>query len=442
MDSRRGEVSRRDPRSEQGDPKGPPSLEQGDPDGSPFFFGSRRGACSGAFPLRAAGRTAVASALLALAAAASALGDTDADGRRSGATSKASATVVVLASTDASRLRALDCADGREAASFLLPSAATSVAPAPKDDSAFVASGAQLLRLRLPAFAPAARVTLDLAATSLVAAGGADAVVLAGGSGQTPLSARDPETLASLHEYPLDDGRRASVSSLVDRPRRSRIVVAFSDLDEIWEIDYRRDAPPVLRGLVHDYRMREAVELPGRFTPRAFVVPGATRALVGGSAPHEVLRIDASGALGVLNLDVRREIERPPVGAVPAPERIAAWQGEASRGWVLADEGAPALRVLDGASWKLVEPIVMEGEVLAIRALEDGSVLAALALPDAISLVRLDVELRRTREVSHGALQGVGPYRFVPGTNGCFALVDAENRWISGVAARAKRSGS
>jgi len=144
----------------------------------------------------------------------------------------------------------------------------------------------------------------------------------------------------------------------------------------------------------------------------------------------------------VLNLDVRREIERPPVGAVPAPERIAAWQGEASRGWVLADEGAPALRVLDGASWKLVEPIVMEGEVLAIRALEDGSVLAALALPDAISLVRLDVELRRTREVSHGALQGVGPYRFVPGTNGCFALVDAENRWISGVAARAKRSGS
>src|SRR5690606_21285297 len=115
--------------------------------------------------------------------------------------------------------------------------------------------------------------------------------------------------------------------------------VAFSDLDEVWEIDYGRDAAPVLKGLVHDYRSREWIELPGRYTPRAFEVPSATRALVGGAVAHEVLRIDTDGSLGVLNLNVRREIERPNIDDAPASQRIAAWRGERSRGWVLADEG-------------------------------------------------------------------------------------------------------
>jgi hypothetical protein len=433
MDSRRGEVSRRDPRSEQGDPCG-----------SPFFFGSRDRARGGAFPPdaagHAAGRAAVAATLLALAAA-SAHGGNDADGRRSAATADMPATVVVA---DPTRLRALDCAGGHETGSFALPPGVRAVAALEPDGvAAFAATtDRHLLRLSIPTLEPQADRTLSFDPAALAVSGGAGATVLVGGSGDRPLSAHHARTLDVAHEYRLDDGRRATVSSIVDRPQRSRFVVAFSDLDEIWEIDYAPDAEPVLRGLVHDYRMREAIELPGRFTPRTFEVPGATRALVAGAVPYEILRIDLAGTPGILNLNVRREIERPSTGTLPDPERIAAWRGGRSRGWVLADEGAPALRVLDAASWKLVAPIVVEGEVLAIKALEDGNVLAALALPDAISLVRLDVELRRTYEVSRGTLQGVAPYRFVPGTNGCFALVDAENRWISGVAAPGKRPGS
>ncbi|MCD6681366.1 MAG: hypothetical protein LT102_12050 [Burkholderiaceae bacterium] len=319
-----------------------------------------------------------------------------------------------------------------------MPSTLASIALASKDDAVFVAAGAQLLRLQLPGLAPGANATLAFGATSLVATGGPDAVVLAAGSGDAPLSARDRETLASLHEYRLDDGRRATVSSLVDRPRRSRIVVAFADLDEIWEIDYSRDAPPVLRGLVHDYRMREAVELPGRFTARAFAVPGATRALVAGSEPHEVLRIDASGALGVLNLNVRREIERPPIAAAPAPERIAAWHGAHSHGWVLADENADALRVLDARTWKLAAPLPVPGEVLALIGMDDGTVLLALRHSGRIALARTDVEARRLRELAATAQMGLPPYRLVRGVGECVALVDAQNRWIAGLASELK----
>jgi len=352
-----------------------------------------------------------------------------------GTAAEADGASVVLVAADDARVQALDCVSGREIAS--LPSRAArhaSIALAPQDEAAFVATGdGMLLRLRLPALETTARSPLGFEASALAVSAGDDAIVLAGGAGETPLSARDRATLAALHEYRLDDGRRASVSSIVDRSQRSRFVVAFSDFDEIWEIDYRRNAPPVLRGLVHDYRMREAIELPGRFTPRVFRVGGATRALVPGAVPHEVLRIDASGSLGVVNLDVRREIERPAVGVVPAPERIVAWMGRRSRGWVLADEGASTLRVLDAAAWKLVEPIALEGEVLAISGLEDGAVLAAIRHAESISFVRVDVDTRETRLVDHARLRGVAPYRFVAARQHCITLLDAAGRWIAGV---------
>lgn len=421
MGSRRGEISRRDPRSEQGGPSGPP-----------FFVGAHtRRRVADRLPGTPA-RTHVAAGLAALVAAVAAAGARAGDPAPSGA-ADAPAAVVVLVASDTARLQALDCADGHETGSFPLPAPARSIALAPQGDAAFVAAGGQLLRLRLPSLAADAHSALAAGLASLAASGGTDGIVLAAGSGRTPLSARDPATLDPLHEYRLDDDRRASVSSFVDRPQRSRFVVAFSDLDEIWEIDYRRDAPPVLRGLVHDYRMREAVELPGRFTPRTFTVSGPTRSLVAGSAAHEVLRIDATGAPGLLNLDVRREIERPQVGTLPAPERIAGWHGTRSRGWVLADEGASALRVLDAATAKLVEPVPVDGEVLAVAALDDGAVLLALDRAGRVALARADVEARRVRHVAEAAQAGERPHRFVRGTGGCAALVDARGRWIAGL---------
>lgn len=354
------------------------------------------------------------------------------------ATPTGTGTTLVLATPGATRLQALDCRSGAQTGSLPLPAPARApVATLPGSDTVFTASAdGRLLRLRLPELAPDAAAALAFEATSLAASGGVDAIVLAGGSGPTPLSARDPVTLASLYEYRLDDGRHATVSSIVDRPQRSRFVVGFSDVDEIWEIDYSRDAQPVLRGLVHDYRMREAIELPGRFTARAFAVPGATRALVAGALPHEMLRIDASGAIGVLNLDVRREIERPPVAAVPAPERIAAWRGAHSRGWLLADEGASMLRVLDAAAWKLVEPIAIEGGILAISALPDGAVLIAARHADSISFVRVDAGTRQADTIHRSRLRGAAPYRFVAAAQRCVALVDATGAWIDGIATR------
>lgn len=438
MDPRRGEVGFPGFRSELGRPERPPF----------FFLGGARRTGERVRCARILRTIAAAGLLAAVLPPESAVARDEALPAAASPNESPAATIV-LATPRTGRLQTLDCTSGREIASFA--TARETVLPlialAPDGTAAFVAAQRQLLRLSVPALELQQRAALAFDAKALAVSGGAGASVLAGGAGASPLSAHDAATLETTYAYRLDDARSATVSSMLDRPARSRFVVAFSDLAEVWEIAYDRDAEPVFKGLVHDYRMREAIELPGRYTSRTFEVPSATRALVAGALAHEVLRIDAKGALGVLNLHVRREIERPTVEAPPAPARIAAWRGTHSRGWVLADEGASTLRVLDARSWKLVEPLPLDGEVLAIAALDDGAVLAALAgrnaqaaagttsAPNAFSLVRVDVELRQSREVARSALRGARPYRFAAGTNGCFALVDADHRWIAAATA-------
>jgi len=124
----------------------------------------------------------------------------------------------------------------------------------------------------------------------------------------------------------------------------------------------------VLRGLVHDYRMGEAVPLPGRLTPRPFPVDTATRALLAGPSSFEVLRIDALGAPGVVNLDVRREIERPRLPGVADPRLIAPWRSQTARGWLIAAAGHP-MQLLAAPDWRpgTLEPADAGAAIAAAR---------------------------------------------------------------------------
>jgi hypothetical protein len=113
----------------------------------------------------------------------------------------------------------------------------------------------------------------------------------------------------------LDGRQRSRVAALqASSPRRS-FVVALQDLAELWEISLDPQAEPVYDGLVHDYRMAEAVATPGYL--------GLRRASL--ARPLQDFRIDPSGqlvlgvgaadatggdALEVIHLAVRRRVAR------------------------------------------------------------------------------------------------------------------------------------
>lgn len=347
-------------------------------------------------------------------------------------------TLLALGSAGATRVTLLDCASGRALAEAAVPAGLAAPPVVTGHGGAVYAStrARELLRFGVPGLDQQARASLEFEADALAAAAGADALVLAGGRGAGALSAHDPATLALVQRYLQPEP--FAVSAIRDLPARRRFAVAFADLDEVWEIAYDRDAPPVLQGLVHDYRSGEAVPLPGRLTPRPFRVPNATRTLLDGPVAYELARIDATGALGIVHLDVRREIERPALSAAPQPVRAAAWRDGARRGWLFSAPGAADAERLESGTWKVTGRVVAPGEILAM-ATGAGRVLAAYAVAGGVAVAAADVPDGRFGEPLARLRAASMPLRFVAGTGGCLALVDRDDRWLAGIVVPALR---
>jgi hypothetical protein len=171
----------------------------------------------------------------------------------------------------------------------------------------------------------------------------------------------------------LAGNRRGSARWIVHHRRRRSFVVAWPDLAEVWEIQLDPAAPAIHDGLVHDYRLGEAIASPGFLGVRRarLALPLPAFGFHDGAADWVAgLR---GGRLAVAHLDVRREIasfdlpEARPAGAllrhdgtatvwwVPAG---AAVQRVDARRWVLLEHEAPgaplqALAAAGGMLWGL-----------------------------------------------------------------------------------------
>jgi len=173
------------------------------------------------------------------------------------------------------------------------------------------------------------------------------------------------------------DGKASSrVSAVYDAAPRSSFVVALKDLPELWEISYDPKAEPIFDGLVHDYKMGEAVAKPGylgvRRTPLSEPLDdfffdqiyrhalGATRPS-GGGAPHAQ----------VVNLDVRRKIAELPIAGMPhlGSGITFAWNGTVVLMSPNLKDGA--LDVIDMKTWKPVTTIVTPGPGFFVRSHEN-----------------------------------------------------------------------
>ena len=116
----------------------------------------------------------------------------------------------------------------------------------------------------------------------------------------------------------LDGKARSRVAAVHALPQRRSFVVALQDVAELWEISLDPKAEPIFDGLVHDYRMGEALAKPGylgvRRTPLARplidCLPDATGPVVLGIEPPGGADDDGGDGLAVIHLDVRRQIAR------------------------------------------------------------------------------------------------------------------------------------
>lgn len=176
------------------------------------------------------------------------------------------------------------------------------------------------------------------------------------------------------------DGKSASrVSAVYDAAPRHSFVLALKDIPEVWEISYDPKAGPIYDGLVHDYKMGEAIAKPGyqnvRRTPLDeplddFFFDQSYKNVLGSTRPKPGAAGGAPTAQ-VVNLDVRRKIAELPIAGMPhlGSGITFAWNGTT----VLASPNLKdgAIDVIDMKTWKTVKTIPTPGPGFFIRSHEN-----------------------------------------------------------------------
>jgi len=166
--------------------------------------------------------------------------------------------------------------------------------------------------------------------------------------------------------------RRGAATVLFSLPQRQSFFAAWPALGESWEISLDPAAAPLFDGLVHDYRMGEAIPKPGYL--------GARRAPLGQPMPDFSFsdgRVPwLAGMQGdkaaVVHLDVRRRIAALRVpGANPtgAALRLASQGRSTNRWWLPAGN---EIHIFDTARWIRVAAHTLPGPVLQLQTTDEA----------------------------------------------------------------------
>lgn len=159
------------------------------------------------------------------------------------------------------------------------------------------------------------------------------------------VAAGEPAWLLRLPELTVVKriDRAAMISVLA---RRQSFLVAGEDANEWAEVSYDPAAPPIYRGLVHDFRMGEAIGTAGYLNPRPIELQRPTRLVALDDARGMALGLSVDGArIEVVQLDVRRTIASLALRFPIVPRHGAAAQ-RGHLAWLLLVVGDESLVVL------------------------------------------------------------------------------------------------
>ena len=186
--------------------------------------------------------------------------------------------------------------------------------------------------------------------------------------------------LAKRFDATTLDGKSASrVSAVYDAAPRHSFVLALKDLPEVWEISYDPKAAPIYDGLVHDYKMGEAIAKPGYQNVRRTPLDGPlddfffdqSYAHVLGSTRPQPGAAGGTPTAQVVNLDARRKIAELPIAGMPhlGSGITFAWNGTTVLVSPNLKDGA--IDVIDMQTWKTVKTIPTPGPGFFIRSHEN-----------------------------------------------------------------------
>jgi len=183
----------------------------------------------------------------------------------------------------------------------------------------------------------------------------------------------DAANLAVIKVLEVKDrnGRSSRVSAVYDAAPRKSFVAALKDVPELWEISYDDRAEPIYDGLVHDYKMKEGIAIPGKLNPRRAPLDDVLDDFF--FAPGYAYLIGASrdGGQGqVVNLDVRRRVETVPLPGLPHLGSGISWQRDGRTVMATPNLKQGIVSVIDVGSWQVIRQISTPGPGFFMRSHE------------------------------------------------------------------------
>lgn len=164
------------------------------------------------------------------------------------------------------------------------------------------------------------------------------------------------------------DGKTPTrVAAVYDAPPRHSFIAALKDLPELWEIAYDEKAPPLYDGLVHDYRMAEAIATPAFLNPRRTPLDRVLDDFFFDQSYTYVMGASRDGHGEVIQLDIRRKIADLDLPGMPhlGSGITFLWHGEpVMASTQLRDGGVTVIRMRD---WQVLKIIPTRGPGFFLR---------------------------------------------------------------------------
>ena len=177
--------------------------------------------------------------------------------------------------------------------------------------------------------------------------------------------------LQRIYDITDSAGKSSRVSAVYDAGPRNSFILALKDIPEVWEISYDPKAEPVYKGLVHDYKQKEAIALPGQFTPREIVLDDILDDFFFDQSYDHMIGASRSGKAQVVNLNVRRKIADLDLGGMPHLGSGITWDWHGTP--VLASPNLKdgTVTIIDMKTWKTVKQIKTNGPGFFMRSHEN-----------------------------------------------------------------------
>jgi mono/diheme cytochrome c family protein len=168
-----------------------------------------------------------------------------------------------------------------------------------------------------------------------------------------------------------DAGKTSRVSAVYDAGPRKSFIAALKDIPEVWEIPWDEKAEPIYPGLVHDYRMGEALATKGPFPVRRIRLDDYLDDFFFDPLYNNLIGAARQGKNGqVVSLIVGRKIAEVPLPGLPHLGSGISWERDGTTVLATPNLQEGAISIIDLKDWKVIKRIETLGPGFFLRSHE------------------------------------------------------------------------